>query len=176
MSRLPMVVEPTRDDEQRQLLEQTERQLGRTPNLYRTMANAPVALQGYLAFREALSRGRFDARLREQLALAVASANGCDYCVAAHHLRATKIGIDAGELQQNRRGDAAEPFVAAVLQLAQAIVAKQGKVTDDDIAAARRHGLSDHDIAETVAHVALNTYSNWFNHVAEPDLDFPPAP
>ena len=175
MSRLATVAEAA-SDEQRALLEQTERQLGRTPNLYRTMVNAPVALQGYLGFRDALSRGHFDGRLREQLALAVAAANDCGYCVAAHHLRGTKIGIDASELQQNREGQAAAPRTAAVLRLAQTIVTSHGKVTDEDLADARRDGLSDGDIAETVAHVALNTFSNWFNHVAEPDLDFPPAP
>lgn len=175
MSRLPTVIDSD-DQRQRELLEQTERQLGRTPNLYRTMVNAPVALQGYLRFRDALMRGGFDARLREQMALTVAAANDCAYCVAAHHLRATKIGIDPTELARNRSGDATDPHTAALLRFAQAVTTKHGKVTDEDIAQAREQGVTDADIAETVAHVALNTFSNWFNHVAEPELDFPSAP
>ena len=175
MSRIPTVTDPV-DERQRKLLEQTEHKLGRTPNLYRTMLNSPAALQGYLDFRDALGHGGFDARLREQLALAVAAANDCEYCVAAHHLRGTKIGIDPTELQHNRAGTATDSRVGAILRFAQAVANKHGKVTDFDLDDARRGGLADADIAETVAHVALNTFSNWFNHVAEPALDFPPAP
>jgi hypothetical protein len=35
---------------------------------------------------------------------------------------------------------------------------------------------ADAELAETVAHVALNTLSNYFSHLARPDLDFPAAP
>jgi uncharacterized peroxidase-related enzyme len=175
MSRLPTVID-AEDERRRALLEQTEQKLGRTPNLYRTMVNSPVALQGYLAFRDALLSGQFKARLREQLALAIAEANDCVYCVSAHHLRGSKLAIDPIELDRNRAGDSADPHTAAVLRFAQAVTTRHGKVTDEDVANARQQGMTDADIAETVAHVALNTFSNWFNHVAEPELDFPLAP
>jgi uncharacterized peroxidase-related enzyme len=175
MSRLPTVIDAG-DDRQQALLGDVEHKLGRTPNLYRTMVNSPVALQGYLDFRDALLKGGFDARLREQMALAVAAANDCTYCVSAHHLRGSKIGIGPAELARNRAGDATDPHTAALLRFAQAVTAKRGRVSDEDIGAAREHGATDADLAEAVAHVALNTFSNWFNHVAEPELDFPPAP
>jgi uncharacterized peroxidase-related enzyme len=161
---------------QRDLLTLTEKQLGRVPNLYRTMAASPAALQGYLDLRDALVHGRFGARLREQLALAVAAANGCDYCVAAHHARGTALRLDADELARNRAGGSGDARTAGMLRLVQRVVAERGRVTDDDLATARAAGLDDADIAEVVAHAALNTYANWFNHVAQPELDFPPAP
>jgi len=37
----------------------------------------------------------------------------------------------------------------------------------------RQAGLSDGEIAEVVAHVALNVFTNYFNKAAEVDIDFP---
>jgi uncharacterized peroxidase-related enzyme len=175
MSRLITITEPT-TDEQKHLLQSTERQLGRTPNLYRTMANSPAALQGYLNFRTALVSGRFDATLREKLAIAIAEANDCHYCVSAHHLRGSKIGLAAEELALNRQGSSADAKDAAAVRLAQQMVVQTGRVSDEDLGEARQAGLNDADIAEIAAHVALNTFSNWFSHIAEPELDFPAAP
>ena len=39
----------------------------------------------------------------------------------------------------------------------------------------RDHGFTDGDITEVVANVALNIFTNYFNHVADPDIDFPKA-
>jgi hypothetical protein len=36
--------------------------------------------------------------------------------------------------------------------------------------------VTDAEIAEVVGHIALNVLSNFFNHVAQPDLDFPLVP
>jgi alkylhydroperoxidase family enzyme len=41
------------------------------------------------------------------------------------------------------------------------------------LADARNAGVTDAELAEIVAHIALNTLSNYFNHLAQPDLDFP---
>jgi len=53
------------------------------------------------------------------------------------------------------------------------VVTERGWVSDEDLAAVRAAGTSDAEIAEVVAHVAVNTFSNYFNHVAETDVDFP---
>lgn len=51
-----------------------------------------------------------------------------------------------------------------------------GRVTDGALSDARAAGVTDAEIAEIVGHVALNVLSNFFNHVAQPDLDFPLVP
>ena len=48
-----------------------EARLGKVPHVFATLANAPVALEGYLSLSNALSRGRLTAHEREILALAV---------------------------------------------------------------------------------------------------------
>jgi alkylhydroperoxidase family enzyme len=49
-------------------------------------------------------------------------------------------------------------------------------VSDDDVQSVRQVGYTDGEIAEIVASVALNIFTNYFNHVAETEVDFPAAP
>ena len=51
----------------------------------------------------------------------------------------------------------------------------RGNISDEDITRVKAQGWSDEEIGEMVAHVALNVFSNYFNHVATPVLDFPAA-
>ncbi|GHJ44502.1 alkyl hydroperoxide reductase AhpD [Catellatospora sp. TT07R-123] len=171
MPRLPQLTEDTTEQ-----LAQVRAQLGRVPNLYAAMANGPAALAGYLALRHELTRGALTARLREQLALLVAQDNGCDYCVSAHHLRGRMMKLSDEELAATRHADDRDPHAAAVLGLAREVMRTGGRVSDASLAAARAAGVTDAELAEIVAHVALNTLSNYFNHLAQPELDFPPAP
>ena len=62
-----------------------------------------------------------------------------------------------------------------VLPGAMGPVATNPDRSDADLAAARSAGLDDAGIAETVANVALNIFTNYFNHVVETAIDFPPA-
>jgi alkylhydroperoxidase family enzyme len=56
------------------------------------------------------------------------------------------------------------------------VVQDRGHVTDEELAEVRRAGYSDGEIVEIVAHVALNIFTNYFNQVAETDIDFPAVP
>ncbi|MEV7010940.1 carboxymuconolactone decarboxylase family protein [Streptosporangium sp. NPDC051022] len=168
MPRLPQLTEDPDG-----LLEETRRQLGRVPNLYAALANAPAALRGYLAMRDALTRGVLRARLREQIALLVAQENHCTYCVSAHTMRGALMGLSQEELERTRDAHDADPHADAVLRITREVVRTGGRVGDEDLALARKAGVTDAELAEIVAHVALNTLSNHFNHLARPDLDFP---
>ncbi|MFE6854708.1 carboxymuconolactone decarboxylase family protein, partial [Streptomyces sp. NPDC057674] len=115
MPRLPQLTVETADEEQRELLEGTLKQLGKLPNLYAALANGPAALRGYLAMRQALVGGSFNARQREQLALFIAQHNDCTYCVSAHTLRGGKVGLSDRELLDTRHGtDAGDPHMDQV--------------------------------------------------------------
>ncbi len=50
---------------------------------------------------------------------------------------------------------------------------QRGEVNDADLEQARASGLTDADIVETVANVALNIFTNYVNHVARTVVDFP---
>jgi uncharacterized peroxidase-related enzyme len=163
-------------EEQRELLDAVQRQLGRVPNLYRSMAASPAALRGYLAFRDALTRGVLGARTSELLALLVAAENSCAYCVSAHTMRGSLMKITEEELLAARRAESGDPHTQALLRTAREIMRTHGRVDDEVLGQIRDAGVTDTELAEVTAHVALHTFSNYFNHLARPELDFPPAP
>ena len=157
------------------LLDGVHKALGMTPNIMRTMANSPAVLDAYLGFGKALSGGQLSAPLREQIALAVAGANGCEYCAAAHTALGKMHGLESPELAANLEGRAADPKVAAALDFALAIVDKRGWADDADLARVRAAGYGEGEVAEIAATVALNIFSTYFNHIAETEVDFPPV-
>jgi alkylhydroperoxidase family enzyme len=65
------------------------------------------------------------------------------------------------------------PRNAAALQFARELVAKRGRATDGNVETVRSAGFSDGEIAEIIAHVALNIFTNYFNNTAEVEVDFP---
>ncbi|MFF8387086.1 carboxymuconolactone decarboxylase family protein [Streptomyces kanasensis] len=153
----------------------THQELGIVPNLARVMANSPAVLKGYLGVVGALStRGTLPAHVRESIALLVAQENGSDYCLSVHMFRGTKVaGLGTDEATRARHGKADDPWDAAVLDLAAVIVRNRGAVTDEHLAAAQRAGLSDGQIVEVVAHVALNVFTTYLATAARIDVDWP---
>ncbi len=142
----------------------------------RAMAVSPSVLDAYLGFSGALRRGVLPARVQEQLALDVGEANHCDYCVSAHSALGKRAGLTDLDILDSRRGTSTDPKADVLLRFARTVVEKRGVVEDADIAAVRDAGYGDAEIAEVVAHVALNIFTNYFNNVAGTVIDFPKAP
>ncbi|WP_422062316.1 carboxymuconolactone decarboxylase family protein [Sphingopyxis sp.] len=173
MSRLAI---PTREDapeKSQPLLDAVEKQLGVVPNLFRLVATSPAALEGYLGLNAALGR-TLDAKTRERIALAIAQANGCDYCLSAHsYLGLNLAKIDDAEIALNRAGHSGDAKADAAIVFAGKVLGARGRVTDADIAEVRLAGFSEAQVIEIVATVALNVLTNYINNVADTDIDFP---
>ena len=176
MSRFKAISPESAAGRARDLLDAVNTRLGMVPNMMRAMANAPAVLDGYLSLSEALEKGKLSPRTREQLALAVSQANQCDYCVAAHSAIGRTFGLTADQVRDSRLGTAVDSRTDALIRLACKLVDFRGKVTDRDLAAVRAAGFDDGVLAEVVAHVALNIFTNYLNHIAGTDLDFPKVP
>ncbi len=156
------------------MLHAVNKQLGVVPNLFRLVANAPVALEGYLALSGALARGELPAATRERIALAVAEVNGCDYCLSAHaYLGRTLARLDDAEIAANRRGGSNDGKADAAVRFAVQVARSRGHVADADLAAVRGAGYSEAQVIEIVQHVALNTWTNYINTVGQTEIDFP---
>jgi uncharacterized peroxidase-related enzyme len=173
MPRIPAVDPKTAEGDAKSLLDGVRAKLGAVPNIFATMAQAPSALEGFLALNAALAQGALPAPLREQIALAVAGSNGCDYCASAHTALGKGAGLGRDELARNLDGRSADPKVQPALDFARNVVAKHGHVSDDEVAALRAAGFGDREIVEIVAHVAANIFTNYFNIVAGTEIDFP---
>ena len=147
--------------------------IGMVPNLFTIFARSPAALNGYLAFSDALTHGALTAKQREIIALTVGQANGCHYCLSAHTLMGKGAGLTPEDILAARHGKAQDPVDNAVAALARRVVEARGQVSDADPASARSAGLDDARIVEVIAGVALNVLTNFTNNVAQTDIDFP---
>jgi AhpD family alkylhydroperoxidase len=105
--------------------------------------------------------------------LVTAGTNDCDYCASAHTLLGKHAGVPAAEAADNLRGRAADPRVQTALAFAKAIVVDRGRISTSQLQEVRTVGYSDAEIVEIIAHVALNTFTNYFNHIAVTEIDFP---
>jgi uncharacterized peroxidase-related enzyme len=156
------------------LLEGAKKSLGSVPNLFRVIANSPAALEGYFGLNGALGKGSLDAKTRERIAIAVAEINGCGYCLSAHtYLGKNLAKLDDAESTANRSGASNDPKADAAVRFAAKIVRERGHVSDADVASVKLAGYDDAQIIEIVAHVALNTLTNYVNEVAKTEIDFP---
>ena len=173
MSRLPAINPDRATGQAQQLLRGVESNLGFVPNILRTMANSPAVLEGYLEFSKALAKGRLSSKLREQIALTVAEANGCHYCLAAHSAIGKTVGLSEEAIEDSRQAMSPDSQTAAVLQFARKLVNERGMVSNTDLAHLHGVGFGDGDITEIIANVSLSLFTNYFNHVAETKLDFP---
>ena len=156
------------------LFNAVQAKLGVVPNMMRTMGNSPAVLEGYLNLSGALSHGKLSSKTGELIALTVSESNSCEYCVAAHTFIGGKLlKTDAQVLHDARTGNSADAKTEAILQFAKTLISKNGLVNDQDVNAIKNAGVSDAELAETVAHVALNVLTNYFNNTANTEIDFP---
>ena len=157
----------------REGLAAVQAQLGTVPNLFRLIGSSPAALTGFLDFSGSLKK-TLDVKTRERIALAVAQANGCDYCLSAHTYLATNLAkLAPDEIAQNRGGRSGDPKADAAVAFARKVTIEHGHVSAADVAEVRIAGFRDSEIVEIVALVAENSFTNYLNEVAKTDIDFP---
>lgn len=149
------------------------KQMGSVPNIFKTMANSPATLEGFLGFSGALGNGVLSPALREQIALTTAGANGCDYCASAHTVMGKGAGLEADEITNSISGQANDAKTQAALTFARNITANRGNLSDGELQAVRDAGYNEAEIVEIIAHVGVNLFTNYFNHIAATEIDFP---
>ena len=158
------------------LLEAVQAKMGKVPNLLGTLAHAPASLQSYLGLSDSLGNGLFSGAERELIALAIGEANHCDYCLAAHTMIGGMQGLDAEAMQKARSGGLGDAKLEALTSLAREIVITRGNPSEASLNGFRSANWTDAHLVELIAHVALNTLTNYTNHIAATDVDFPAAP
>jgi len=159
MNRVPLIDRADTSAERKALLDAIHGAFGATPNMFRAVANSPAALKSMWGSFGALGGGTLGARLGEQIAVAVANRNACEYCLAAHTALGRKAGVSGEALAAAQAGESADPRTAAVLRFVLQLVNERGQVDAADVQALRDQGVNDEQIVEIVAHVALNLFT-----------------
>lgn len=157
----------------KELLDVVQSKFGMTPRMTTTMAQSSAVLEGYLNFSDALGKGELKAELREQIALLSAEINRCGYCASAHTAIGKLIGLTDGAILNARRGRSNDEQTSIALNFVRNVIVNRGQVSDSDVEALHEAGFSDGEIGEIVANVAVNIFTNYFNIIADTEIDFP---
>lgn len=173
MNRIPLIDRASAPASVAGTLDAIHGAFGATPNMFRTVAQSPAALNAMWGFFGALGGGSIDAQLGEKIAVAVANRNDCHYCLAAHTALGRKAGASAAEMGAAQTGQSDDPRTAAALAFALKLVEARGQVSESDVQALRSAGFSDGQAVEIVAHVALNLFTNYVNVAFAVPVDFP---
>ncbi len=100
MSRVPHIDRSEAPAESKALLNAIHGAFGTTPNMFRAVASSPAALKSMWGAFGALGGGVIPAKLGEQIAVAVADRNACEYCLAALRF-ALKLVNDRGKVSDS---------------------------------------------------------------------------
>jgi uncharacterized peroxidase-related enzyme len=173
---MPRILPVTGDHPSRSTLDAIAKQLGVVPNLFATIAHSPESLAMLLTATADLAKGALSAREIELVNVYTSELNGCGYCVSAHTALGKRAGIAGEEIDRARLGVAASPREQAILGLVRRVVRTGGASAGTELAAAREAGVTDRELVEVLAHVALKTFTNAVALVAQTEIDFPKAP
>lgn len=173
MSRISLIDPAQTTPNRKALLDQVGKAFDATPNMFRAVAHSPAALKSMWGAFGALGGGVLGARLGEQIAVAIADRNRCEYCLAAHTVLGQAAGASAEEMASAQAGQSNDLRTAAALAFALKVVERRAQVSEEDVAALRAAGFDDEHIVEILAHVALNLFTNYVNVALDVPVDFP---
>ncbi|MFC5473617.1 carboxymuconolactone decarboxylase family protein [Paraherbaspirillum soli] len=173
MSHVKLVTLATANEKSKPALEQIKATFGKELNMFAAVANSPAALNSMWGSFGALGKGKLGAKLGEQIAVAIANRNSCEYCLAAHTVLGQGAGASATEMAAAQIGHSTDARTAAALTFALKVVENRAQVTAADIAALKNADFDDEAVVEILAHVALNLFTNYINVALNVEVDFP---
>ncbi|MCE9618769.1 MAG: carboxymuconolactone decarboxylase family protein [Planctomycetes bacterium] len=173
MARLPIQNTETATGSNKDIFAALQKGLGMVPNMAKVMANSPAVLQSFAQFNGAMGTAKLSGPIREQIALLTAENNDCTYCLSAHSALGKMSGLNQAQMDGARHAKSTDARTLGALTFAQAVIDQHGGIGTSEINAVRAAGFSDGEIAEIVAAVALNFFTNFFNKAFDVDVDFP---
>jgi len=157
---------------QQQLYDQAKSIYGFVPNLIKEMAVSPVPAKLYLIAQEFLKDGVLNVKEQNAIQLALATDNGCHYCVPAHWAAGKMAGMDDCDLDAIRKGQLpANQEFNGLIHAARLIHSKQGRLNKDDHDDLKAWGIDRAKLYEIVVLLALKTLTHNINHIAQTIVD-----
>jgi alkylhydroperoxidase family enzyme len=139
---------------------------GQLPNFIGVLAGAPAVLRAYARFRSELRHGSLPYATQQRIALAVAEFQGSEYGLTTLQRTARD------EIALAREFDSRDEREAVLLRFVKALLeTTDGAPPRHKHEEAREAGWEDEQILETVAHVALATFSNLVTRAGDVPLD-----
>lgn len=161
----------TANGQAKDILENIKKGFGMVPNVYGHLANSANVLGGYLSYDAEVKKGVLSAAQVEKISIAVSAFNGCEYCQRAHFAVGKMNKVEKDELKRNLQGESEDAKDGLLIRLALEILKTKGHLSSnvrDEISE-----LSDEEVVDVFGVTLSTTFTNYFNHVAVTDIDFP---
>jgi uncharacterized peroxidase-related enzyme len=151
-----------------------EKRIPFVPNFFKTLAHAPQSLEAtWMAYRGLTTRGALPEALKEMIFVAICVAQGCKYCEAAHLAFCSLLSVkpeDLGALIENI--DVLRPErTRDIVQFSVKCALQPRMLEQADFAKLREHGITDSEIAETVAMCGFAMYAVTVADALRLDID-----
>jgi uncharacterized peroxidase-related enzyme len=174
MSQLPIHTIETAPAGARETLQDAQAQFGFLPNLLGKLANAPVALEAYVAVNDAFNRASLRPLERQVVLLTTSFVNQCPYCVAAHSMLAAGAGADAATVAALRAGrPLGDSRLEALRRYTDHLVQRRGQADPRETQRFLDAGFEKPQIYEVITGITQKTLSNYADHVELIPLDAP---
>lgn len=154
----------------RETLEGIRKGYGFIPNLFAYMAEAPTAVEAYLALNDLVSRGSLSPAQQQVALLAASVENGCEFCTVAHRAIGKMKGANVQTLNAlANHTEIPDMQDRALAAFTRAIVKTRGRPGAPAVQAFLDAGFSKAQILEVILIVSIKTLSNYINHLTNPE-------
>jgi uncharacterized peroxidase-related enzyme len=144
----------------REMYDGARKSFGFLPNLAGVFSHRPAVMAAWDALIASI-RGNMDLRRYELVTMAAASELRSSYCLLAHGSIMLRECFDAPELKAVVDGHEGAPLSEAekaIMRFAAQVVRDATAVTEADVDALRRHGLSEGEIFDIAAAAAVRCF------------------
>lgn len=173
MQPIPLQQVPITEEVQ-QLFTGIEHRYGFVPNTMHLMGHSPAVLNSYLSNIDQLAAGHIGHHLAELIALRTATINKSLYCDISHRFIAAKlVGIPVAVISEARQGKSKDTRIQSLLNFVTRVVENRGQISGEETILLQEAGYSDTEMVEIIAHITFNIFTNYFNLITKPALDFP---
>ena len=175
MSRIPVPSVEAAAGATAEVYAQLKKSIGSVPNTFAVIgAHGPAALKAILQAEGVLASGSLSKQEQETIKLVVSELTGCEYCTAAHMVLGKMAGLKAEVLKNLRAGEpTGDPKRDALARFVRTLIRNSGTISDERFAEIRAAGYTDAHLVDISLAIALITFTNVFNRIADTPLDFP---
>jgi len=138
------------------------------PNFLRTLAHSPQIMEAFIGLNGALGRVQLDPKLRELAYIRSSEVNGCGYCLDHHKRAGSKVGLDERQVNETEgytESEIYDDLQRDVIQYAEEVT--RYVVVNEELMARLKQKLSDRELVELAATVALANFTNRINETLQ---------
>lgn len=152
-----------------------KRAAGMIPNAYLAIgSSSPQGLEAILRVDEVVAGSAIPDEDLEMIRLMVSEWAGCDYCTAAHSLKARFHGLSREVIsairQGNNTGNAQQD---ALMDFVRQIMVGRGTLSALSVSQIRLAGYSEQQLVALSLAIASTVFISTFNRINDTEIDYP---